>query len=143
MKSKKAQKRSRGIRILGTVEIIIGILQLLIGIFYLLYTFIAVKTGNIPSVWIGQINLIYQFSYVYIVYGILELIGGIGILNLNNASRYLIIGVAGIKVIYIFTNSIILRFLGKSGYKIYSIIYSLYYLFVIFFLLSKKKSFKK
>lgn len=135
MARKQTIQKDKWIVLFGTVVIIVAVLQLFVGIFYFLSAFAAMKTG------VGNLDFIYKLSYIYLIYGILDLIGGIGVLNLNNIARYLLIGMSGIKIIYILANSRILASLGFNGYEMYSIISLLYFLFVVFFLLRKEKYF--
>lgn len=139
---KNPTKKGHVTKFIGTLEVLLGIIQLLIGIYYLLSTFIAKTSGNIPELWLGNMDYIFTFSYVYIVYGILELVGGIGVRNLNNASRYLLAVLAGIKLSYIFINTVLLNLVQTSGIGVFFAIYSLYYLFIFIYLLIKKDDFK-
>ncbi len=142
MSRKQNAPKNKGLVLFGRMIIIVAVLQLLVGFFYLLSAFVAVKTGNLPLGWIGNIDFIYTFSYTYIIYGILELIGGIGVLNLSGVARDLLIVTTGIKTFNVFVNSFKLAYTGYTV-NLYSIIFLLYLLFVIFFLINKRQYFAK
>ena len=140
MKKRDIQK-DKSIVLFGTVVIVVAVLQLFVGIFYLLSAFVAAKTGNIPLGFFDNISYMYKFSYAYLIYGVLDLIGGIGILNLNSVARYLLIVMAGVKTFVVFVNSLNSAYFAGYDVNIYSIISLLYLLFVIFFLIRKKRYF--
>lgn len=143
MVKKRNVPENKGIALFGSVVIAVAVLQLLVGIFYLLSAFVATKTGNVPLGFFDNLEFMYKFSYGYIIYGVLELFGGIGILNLSSVARYLLIVTAGIKTFVVFVNSLNLAYFGGFNVNIYSIIFLLYYVFIIFFLINKRQYFVK
>ena len=143
MVKKQNVPKDKSIMLFGRMIIIVAVLQLSVGIFYLLSAFIATKTGNIPLGFFDNLGYMYNFSYAYLIYGILDLIGGIGVLNLSSVARYLLIVMAGIKTFVVFVNSLNGAYFGGYNVDVYSIISLLYLLFVIFFLINKRKYFSK
>ena len=68
------------------------------------------------------------------------MICGVGILNLSNTARYLLIVTTGIKAFNVFVGSFRLAYFSYTV-NVYSVIFLLYFFFVISFLIRKWRYF--